>query len=304
MSYSIRLSLRDSRLLRGCIRTFLQIRDGYLKKSDPQSLEALSDVAGLLGETLLNLEKELPITMSTHWKGISAELMKRSQRAYKRSLAIDLLENIAMKDPSCAIAIEMLSGKQHTKLNKSRKKLQRCLSEQRMQELKELISNLETERGHAPAFYDPVENRMKEFLAFRWSLTPSQDEFSSLRIRAQNVRIALLMQKHSGGVTHRRLLSRLDQLKLLLDRVEHLSEYEETIAQLIRNWNSPQSRLISSSLMHLEQRLMEERATMLGDVYPLYASAVQSFVSSLRTVPVRSSTATPTLKKTAARKFA
>ena len=292
MSNAIILPECDANLLRRQILVLQKLRDDFLNQYHDKTVHDLRVASRRFTEMLRYIGKQLPAKWSPRLIKLSNNINARLSRTREIETNIRLLHDFHSRDKAHSIAVELLLNKQNEQLNKARKIAEQCLSTRRFGQYQEFVSNLKGSRSLSPVRSDLVEIRIKEFLAYPWTVTPNDKKLHELRIRARNLGYAIEIKQKISRTKQGLLLSRIRKLQELLGQVHDLFRFQKAVRRLSRDWNVPDLKLVPSLLSQLSQNIFEEKSSLFIRVYPLFARIVPVLTASLPPMsgmPVRSS---------------
>ena len=292
MSNAVLLPQRDANLLRRQILILQKLRDDFLKQYDDKTVHDLRVASRRFREMLRYIGKQLPAKWSSRLSKLSNDITARLSRNREIETNIRLLHDFHSRGKAHSIAVELLLNMQNQQLIKAQKIAEQCLSTKRFGQYKEFVTNLKGSRSLSPVCSDLLEMRIKEFLAYRWTVTPNDKKLHELRIRTKSLGYAIEIKEKISRIKHGRLLTRIRRLQELLGQVHDLFVFQKAVNRLSRDWNVPELKLVPSLLSQLSQNIFEEKSLLYVRVYPLFARIVPAITSSLPRIeakPIRSS---------------
>jgi CHAD domain-containing protein len=292
MSNRFFVSERYAILLRRKIVQLQKLRDEFLCESKPETAHNLRMSCQSLTAALQYGENELP----QKWGVRLTELTKRTGKRFKRICELErdikLVDNFRASQQADHIAVELLLNLQKERLIKSRKKAKRCLSSKKFKQYKKFLSGLRGSRSESVPASDMLETRVTQFLAFSWNLAMNDKVLGELTRRVKRLRYALEIQQKMSGSKYGRLLGRIRNLQELLQQIQDLALFHESVSYLLNDWDLPDLKLVPSSLERLSSNILERKDVLSSRVYPLFARIVPILSSALHpgaAKPVRSS---------------
>ncbi|MCI0604857.1 CHAD domain-containing protein [bacterium] len=292
MPKSVLLPQCDASLLRRQIHILQKLRDDFLNESDSEIAHDLRIASRRFTEMLRYVGKELLPIWNVRLTKLSREINKRLNRTRELETNIKLLNDFRERGKAHAIAAELLLSILNQRMIRVQRKAQQCLSSKRFEQYREFVSCLRGSHTLSPLHSDVLEMRMKDFLAFRWNIALDDKKLHDLRIRTKRLGYAIEIEEKISRSKHGRLLTRIRNLQELLGKIHDLFVFEEAVNSLRRDWDIPDLKLVPSTLAHLSDSIFEEKSSLYGSVYPLFARIVPALTSAFPPIgakPVRPS---------------
>jgi CHAD domain-containing protein len=276
MANSVLLPQCDASLLRRQILLLQKLRDEFLNETKSETVHELRVASRRFREMLRYVGKELPPKWLPQLTELCKEISKRLDRIRELETNGKLLNDFYVGGKAHAIAVELLLSGQNRRMIKAMRKAQQCLSNKRFERYKEFVSNLKGSLNLSPQHSDFLKAPTKEFLAFRWNIPLNDRRLHDLRTRTKKLRYAIEIQEKISRSKQGRLLAHIRKLQDLLGKIRDLIVFQEAVNRMRRGWEIRDLTLVPSSLAQLSENIFEEKNSLYGRVYPLFARIVPS----------------------------